>query len=107
VAHAFNPSSREAEAGGPLNSLSVWSTGRATQKPCLEKLRSGVECGVWETERDRERKREREREIDHRSFIYLIFNVPFLFVCFIKTSHVPYHMHFQEIFCGKRIDGAN
>jgi hypothetical protein len=45
VAHAFNPSTWEAEAGGFLSSRPVWSTERApgqdsqdyTEKPCLEK----------------------------------------------------------------------
>jgi hypothetical protein len=33
VAHAFNPSTWEAEAGGFLSSRPAWST----EKPCLEK----------------------------------------------------------------------
>jgi hypothetical protein len=44
VAHAFNPSTREAEAGGFLSSRPAWSTkwvpgqpGLHTEKPCLEK----------------------------------------------------------------------
>ena len=45
VAHVFNPSTQEAEAGGFLNSRPAWSvyrvssrTARATQRnPCLEK----------------------------------------------------------------------
>ena len=43
VAHAFNPSTREAEAGGSLSSRPAWSTRassgtgpKATEKPCLE-----------------------------------------------------------------------
>ena len=43
VAHAFNPGTWEAEAGGFLSSRPTWSTEgvpgqpKATQKPCLEK----------------------------------------------------------------------
>jgi hypothetical protein len=43
VAHAFNPSTREAEAGGFLSSRPAWSTNEFqdsqgyTEKPCLEK----------------------------------------------------------------------
>jgi hypothetical protein len=45
VAHAFNPSTWEAEAGGFLSSRPAWSTeyrvssrtARATEKPCLQK----------------------------------------------------------------------
>jgi transcription elongation factor len=40
VAHAFNPSTWEAEAGRFLSSSPAWSTSRtarATEKPCLEK----------------------------------------------------------------------
>jgi hypothetical protein len=38
VAHAFNPSTREAEAGGFLSSRPAWSTG--FEKPCLEKTKT-------------------------------------------------------------------
>jgi hypothetical protein len=39
VAHAFNPSTREAEAGEFLSSRPAWSsrTARAIEKPCLKK----------------------------------------------------------------------
>jgi hypothetical protein len=42
VAHAFNPSTREAEAGGFLSSRPAWSTKfqdsqSYTEKPCLKK----------------------------------------------------------------------
>ena len=42
VAHAFNPSTREAEAGGFLSSRPAWSTKFQdsqgyTEKPCLKK----------------------------------------------------------------------
>jgi hypothetical protein len=43
VAHAFNPSTREAEAGGFLSLRPAWSTSEFqdsqgyTEKPCLEK----------------------------------------------------------------------
>jgi hypothetical protein len=44
VAHAFNPSTQDAEAGGFLSSRPAWSTKREfqdsqgyTEKPCLEK----------------------------------------------------------------------
>jgi hypothetical protein len=43
VAHAFDPSTREAEAGGFLSSRPAWSTSEFqdsqsyTEKPCLEK----------------------------------------------------------------------
>jgi hypothetical protein len=41
VAHAFNPSTREVEAGGFLSSRPAWSTSEFqdsyTEKPCLEK----------------------------------------------------------------------
>jgi hypothetical protein len=42
VAHAFNPSTREAEAGGFLSLRPAWSTEFQdsqgyTEKPCLEK----------------------------------------------------------------------
>jgi hypothetical protein len=43
VAHAFNPSTREAEAGGFLRSRTAWSTNEFqdsqgnTEKPCLKK----------------------------------------------------------------------
>jgi hypothetical protein len=44
VAHAFHPSTQEAEAGGFLSSRPAWSTewvpgqpGFYTEKPCLEK----------------------------------------------------------------------
>jgi hypothetical protein len=45
VAHAFNPSTREAEAGGFLSSRPAWSTHEFqdsqgyTEKPCLEKTK--------------------------------------------------------------------
>jgi len=40
VAHAFNPSTQEAEAGRCLSSSSAWST---TEKPCLgEKNKGGL-----------------------------------------------------------------
>jgi hypothetical protein len=39
VAHAFNPSTQEAEAGGFLSSRPAWSTKYQgyTEKPCLKK----------------------------------------------------------------------
>jgi hypothetical protein len=37
VAHAFNPSTWEAEAGGFLSSRPTWSTKCFPEKPCLEK----------------------------------------------------------------------
>jgi hypothetical protein len=46
VAHAFNPNTREAEAGGFLSSRPAWSTERVpgsqdyTEKPCLEKTKT-------------------------------------------------------------------
>jgi hypothetical protein len=46
VAHTFNPSTREAEAGGFLNSRPAWSTEwyqdsqSYTEKPCLKKQKT-------------------------------------------------------------------
>jgi hypothetical protein len=46
VAHTFNPSTREAEAGGFLSSRPAWSTSKFqdsqgyTEKPCLEKQKT-------------------------------------------------------------------
>jgi hypothetical protein len=57
VAHAFNPSTREAEAGGFLSSRPAWSTSEFqdsqgyTEKPCLEKPKK----------KKKKKKRERER----------------------------------------------
>ena len=48
MAHAFNPSNQEAEAGGFLSSRPVW----ATEKPCLN---------------EEEEKEEEEEEEERRS----------------------------------------
>ena len=54
VAHAFNPSTWEAEAGGYLSSR----TARTTQRnPVLKKIKEGRKEG-----RERERERERKRQ---------------------------------------------
>jgi hypothetical protein len=47
VAHAFNPSIREAEAGGSLSSRPTWSTNFQdsqgyTEKSCLEQKKIGT-----------------------------------------------------------------
>jgi hypothetical protein len=60
VAHAFNPSTREAEAGGFLSSRPAWSTEFQnsqgyTEKPCLKKKKK-------KKEREREREKERKEE---------------------------------------------
>jgi hypothetical protein len=62
VAHAFNPSTREAEAGRFLSSRPAWSTNEFqdsqsyTEKPCLEKpkknknkKKKAIACigGLW------------------------------------------------------------
>jgi hypothetical protein len=57
VAHAFKPSTQEAEAGGFLSLRPVWSTEFQdsqgyTQKPCLEKLKK----------RGRERKKKTKQK---------------------------------------------
>jgi hypothetical protein len=53
VAHAFNPSTREAEAGGSLSSRPAWSTEFQdsqgyTEKPCLEKQKQTKKKSVNE-----------------------------------------------------------
>jgi hypothetical protein len=58
VAHTFNPSTQEAEAGGFLSSRPAWSTTEFQdsqgykEKPCLEKPKK----------KKKKKKRERERE---------------------------------------------
>ena len=42
MAHAFNPSPREAEAGGFLNSRPAWSTERVPGQPGLYRERNPV-----------------------------------------------------------------
>jgi hypothetical protein len=51
VAHAFNPSTWEAEAGGFLSSRPAWSTEFEfqdsqgyTEKPCLRKIKTKQKC---------------------------------------------------------------
>jgi hypothetical protein len=62
VVHAFNPSTREAEAGWQISGFKASLAYRVsskdsqgyTEKPCLKR----------QTDRQRERERERERERD-------------------------------------------
>jgi hypothetical protein len=55
VAHAFNPSTREAEAGGFLSSRPAWSTKWVPGQPGLYR-----ETLSW---RERERERRKENEL--------------------------------------------
>jgi hypothetical protein len=63
VAHAFNPSIWEAEAGGFLSSRPAWSrTVRATQRnPVLENTTK-----QQQQQKKQNKKRERERERKHK-----------------------------------------
>jgi hypothetical protein len=75
VTHAFNPSTREAEAGGFLSSRPAWSTKSYTEKPCLEKpkkkkkrkrkRKSILVClTVYHTHLKREIERQTDRQTD-------------------------------------------
>ena len=45
MAHAFNPSTQEAEAGGAQSSRPAWSTERVPQQPGLQE-----KLWVWESD---------------------------------------------------------
>jgi hypothetical protein len=56
VAHAFNPGTQEAEAGGSLSSKAVWSTEWVPdsqgyrEKPCLKKKKNQNKNSQWNYE---------------------------------------------------------
>jgi hypothetical protein len=67
VAQAFDPSTREAEAGGFLRSRPAWSTSEYqdsqgyTEKPCLEK--------------PKKKKKEKKKSELHNSYYQLLLSV--------------------------------
>jgi hypothetical protein len=69
VAHAFNPSTWEAEAGRFLSSRPVWSTSEFqdsqgyTEKPCLEK-QNKTKQNKTEQNKTKQNKTKRESKVN-------------------------------------------
>jgi hypothetical protein len=60
VAHTFNPSPREAEAGGFLSLRPAWST--YTEKHCLEKPKNQTKPTNQPTNQTNKQKKKRKKE---------------------------------------------
>jgi hypothetical protein len=68
VAHAFSPSTREAEAGGFLSSRPAWSTSEFqdsqgyTEKPCLKKKKRKEKKRKEKKRKEKKRKEKKRKE---------------------------------------------
>jgi hypothetical protein len=68
VAHAFNPSTREAEAGRFLSSRPAWSTKfqdsqSYTEKPCLEKQKTNNKQTNKQTKTKQNKKKKNKTDM--------------------------------------------
>jgi hypothetical protein len=91
VAHTFNPSTREAEAGGFLSSRPAWSTKRVPGQPGL--YRETL------SQKNQKQKKKKKKTLQNYSVFYLIQNISDYHFCFekLKSGQIKFHIADRHI----------